>query len=190
MLSQLAQRQTWRYLSQQLDIMKTKKYNKGGKAALYDMVKKYLEGGMMKYENGGSHETEPDLTFITKPDPDLEGGSITQFLVDGRPVTTREAIDYYASNIGPKEGFNEWLNNTRLNSSRSKAQETDMIKAQINKPGYVPGQTFSGPQARAQRSSGSGDTRQQQGGNEGVEGKSREDRMRQLLSGLADYNQR
>ena len=25
--------------------MKTKKYNKGGKAALYDMVKKYAEGG-------------------------------------------------------------------------------------------------------------------------------------------------
>lgn len=27
--------------------MKTKKYNKGGKAALYDMVKKYAEGGMV-----------------------------------------------------------------------------------------------------------------------------------------------
>ena len=27
--------------------MKTKKYMKGGKAAMYDMVKKYMEGGMM-----------------------------------------------------------------------------------------------------------------------------------------------
>jgi len=27
--------------------MKTKKYMKGGKAAMYDMVKKYMAGGMM-----------------------------------------------------------------------------------------------------------------------------------------------
>lgn len=157
------------------------KYNNGGTV-------KYRSGGVMKYENGGSHEIEPDLTFITKQDPDLEGGGITQFLVDGRPVTTEEAIDYYASNMGPRESFNEWFNNTSLNSSRRKAQETDVIKSQINKPGNRLGQTFSGGQARAQRSS-SGDTRQQQGGNEGIEGKSREDRMRKLLSGLADYNQ-
>ena len=147
----------------------------------------YKFGGKM-YEHGGSHDIEPDLTFIEKSDPDLGGGTITQFLVEGRPVTAEDAINYYASNMGPKEGFNEWYANTKLNSSRVKSQKTEMIKNQMRSPGTKPGMAFKSGQARGQRSL-TPDTRRQQGGSEGIEGKSREDRMRKLLSGLADYNQ-
>jgi len=38
--------------------MKAKRYNKGGKAALYDMLKKYAKGGKM-YEEGGPVEGDP-----------------------------------------------------------------------------------------------------------------------------------
>jgi len=146
----------------------------------------YKFGGKM-YEHGGSHGNEPDLTFIDKPDPDVPGATITQFLVEGRPVTGSEAISYYSSNMGPKEGFEEWYANTRRNSPRAKSQKTEMIKNQITSPGYKPGMTFSSGQSRERRAKY--DTRQQQGGNEGIEGKIREDRIRKILSGLADYNQ-
>ena len=160
---------------------------------MYDMLRKYMEGGKM-YEHGGEHGDEPDLTFIEKPDPNSPGETITQFLVEGRPVTTPDAISYYSSNMGPKggktvaEGFNEWYTKTKLNSSRAKSQKTEMIKNQMATPGYIPGMTFSSGQAREQREK-TPDLGQQQGGNEGVEGKIREDRMRKILSGLADYNQ-
>lgn len=155
---------------------------------MYDMLRKYMEGGKM-YEHGGEHEGEPDLTFIKKPKPNSPGETIIQFLVEGRPVTNKEAMNYYASNMDRKESFGEWVANTSLNSPRATAQKTEMIKNQMTSPGTKPGMTFKSGQAREQRADGGGDTRQQQGGNESIEGKSREERMRKLLSGLADYNQ-
>ena len=169
--------------------MKAAKYNQGGQADLYKMIESYMNGGKVtKYEHGGEHEGEPDLTFMEKPKPNSPGETITQFLVEGRPVTASEAISYYSSNMGPKEGFNEWYAKTKINSPRAKSQKTEMIKNQMATPGYTPGMTFSSGQAREQRAS-TPDTGQQQGGNEGIEGRNREDRMRKILSGLADYNQ-
>ena len=34
--------------------MKINKYNQGGRTAMYDMLRKYMEGGKM-YEHGGEH---------------------------------------------------------------------------------------------------------------------------------------
>jgi hypothetical protein len=169
--------------------MKAARYNRGGQADLYKMIESYMNGGMIKkYEHGGVHEGEPDLTFIEKPKPNSPGETITQFLVEGRPVTTPEAISYYSSNMGPKEGFNEWYSKTKLNSPLAKSQKTEMIKNQITREGYIPGMTYSSGYARAQREK-TPDTATQHGGNEGIEGQNREDRMRKILSGLADYNQ-
>jgi len=168
--------------------MKIKKYNKGGKAALYDMVKKYAKGGKM-YENGGKHGDEPeiDLTFMTKENSD--GTRSTQFLVEGRPVTVSQAQKYYASVKGPKSDFNKWFNQAQMESAQPNAKNVKKIKEQILQPGYTPGMEYSSGQSRAQRAT-SGDLRSSRGGNEGIEGKSREDRMRKILSGLADYNPR
>tara|TARA_R110001606_G_C15167332_1_gene627749 strand:- start:361 stop:819 length:459 start_codon:yes stop_codon:yes gene_type:complete len=152
------------------------------------MLRKYMEGGKM-YDHGGVHEGEPeiDLTFMTKENSD--GKRSTQFLVEGRPVTVSQAQDYYASVKGPKADFNKWFNQAQMESAQPSAQNVKKIKEQILQPGYTPGMEYSSGQSRAQRAT-SGDLRSSRGGNEGIEGKSREDRMKKLLSGLGGYNQR
>ena len=153
--------------------MKAKKYNKGGKAALYDMVKKYAKGG--KVGN--------DLTFLLKKNKD--GGQDVVFMADGRPVTNKEAINYYASNMGPKEEFSEWFSN-KTKGQLGSSQDVDKILAQIKAPGYKPGMKRSNA-IGARNASGVGDLNSSQGGTEAMEGRSREDRAKKLLSGLADY---
>jgi hypothetical protein len=154
--------------------MKTKKYMKGGKAALYDMVKKYAEGG----------KVDPELTFILRENQD--GGQEVVFMADGRPVTNQEAINYYASNMGPKEEFQEWFSQT-AKGKYGDSQNVDMILSQMKAPGYKPGMTRSSGASTGRTSMGEGELNSTQGGTEGMEGRSREDRAKKLLSGLADY---
>jgi len=149
-----------------------------GKVTMADILK---GRGVKKYENGG--EVDPDLTFILRENQD--GGQDVLFMADGRPVTNLEAINYYASNMGPKEEFNEWFSQT-AQGKYGDSQNVDMILSQMKIPGYKPGMTRSSGLARAQREE-TGDLRSFQGGTEGMEGRSREDRAKKLLSGLADY---
>jgi len=74
--------------------MRTTSYKKGGKAALYDMVKKYLEGGMMEYENGGVHKDEKsDVQVVAKESystaEEPRSGLDYIIMVDGSPTDIR-----------------------------------------------------------------------------------------------------
>lgn len=107
--------------------MKTKKYNKGGKAALYDMVKKYAEGGkvdpsrepkidikrkkVVQGAKGVSAEQDP-LSGKWVKYPVGEFSEIQdQFYVDGVPVTRKDALRAFeqTSASGSGTDFNDFV---------------------------------------------------------------------------------
>lgn len=142
----------------------------------------YKFGG--KYENDGEIPKDTGLTFILKENE--QGGQEPLFLIHGKPVDTKAAIDYYDSNMGPREEFNEWFSKTSK-GKYGKGQDIDTILAQMSNPGYKEGQTYSGGQARASQSRMLSSS---QGGTEGALNNSREDVAKQILSGLEDWRRR
>ena len=116
--------------------MKTKKYNKGGKAALYDMVKKYLEGGMMKYENGGVHKDEKsDVQVIAKESystaEEPRSGLDYIIMVDGSPTDIRleEMPNFFKA-----EGFSDLPEQMKeLYAKLPKRKNPEFVDSQIQK---------------------------------------------------------
>jgi len=106
--------------------MKTKKYMKGGKAALYDMVKKYAEGGMVdpsrepkidikrkKVVQGAEGvEGRRDASGKMVKYPINERSEVeTQFFIDGVPATTKDAMRAFkqTSAFGSGTDFNDFV---------------------------------------------------------------------------------
>ena len=107
--------------------MKTKKYNKGGKAALYDMVKKYAEGGkvdpsrepkidikrkkVVQGAEGVSERIDPLSRKMIKYPVNERSEVEYQFYVDGVPVTTKDAIRSFrqTSASGSGTDFNDFV---------------------------------------------------------------------------------
>lgn len=106
--------------------MRTKKYNKGGKAALYDMVKKYAEGGMVdpsrepkidikrkKVVQGAEGvEGRRDASGKMIKSPVNERSEVeTQFFIDGVPATTKDAMRAFkqTSAFGSGTDFNDFV---------------------------------------------------------------------------------
>ena len=106
--------------------MKTKKYNKGGKAALYDMVKKYAEGG--KAEPSREPKSDIKRKKVVQGAEGIEGrrdafGKMvkypvnerseveTQFFIDGVPATTKDAMRAFKQTaaFGSGTDFNDFV---------------------------------------------------------------------------------
>ena len=106
--------------------MKTKKYNKGGKAALYDMVKKYAEGG--KAEPSREPKIDIKRKKVVQGAEGIEGrrdasgkmvkypvGEFSetqdQFYVDGVPATREDAMRAFkqTSASGSGTDFNDFV---------------------------------------------------------------------------------
>jgi len=106
--------------------MKTKKYNKGGKAALYDMVKKYAEGG--KAEPSREPKIDIKRKKVVQGAEGIEGrrdasGKMvkypvnerseveTQFFIDGVPATTKDAMRAFKQTaaFGSGTDFNDFV---------------------------------------------------------------------------------
>ena len=86
--------------------MRTTSYKKGGKAALYDMVKKYAEGGMMEYDNGGVHNPTGrggSRKFRVIPVEGEGGVSDLTYYIDGEPVDSESfKSNYYEAGNKPE----------------------------------------------------------------------------------------
>ena len=107
--------------------MKTKKYNKGGRAALYDMVKKYAEGG--KVEPSREPKIDVKRKKVVQGAKGVEGRidplsgkmikspvgefseSQDQFYVDGVPATREAAMRAFkqTSASGSGTDFNDFV---------------------------------------------------------------------------------
>jgi len=115
--------------------MKTNRYNQGGRTAMYDMLRKYMEGGKM-YEHGGEHGDEPrrepeiqiERKKVVQGAEGVEGkydrnGKLikfpigeysedeTMFYVDGLPVDEKTAMRAYSQKAasGSGDDFNEFV---------------------------------------------------------------------------------
>lgn len=106
--------------------MEIKKYNKGGKAALYDMVKKYAEGGQVEpsrepkidikrkkvVQGAKGVEGRRDASGKMIKSPVGEFSEIQdQFYVDGVPVTRQDAMRAFkqTSASGSGSDFNDFV---------------------------------------------------------------------------------
>jgi len=85
---------------------------------MYDMLRKYMEGGKM-YEHGGVHEGDPQIDIEFKKvmtGKDQDGNPIykneSQFFVEGKPVSSEDASYFYnRSQEGVQGGrnFNDFV---------------------------------------------------------------------------------
>jgi hypothetical protein len=107
--------------------MKTKKYNKGGKAALYDMVKKYAEGGkvepnrepkidikrkkVVQGAEGVEGRIDPLSGKMIKSPVNERSEVETQFFIDGVPATTKDAMRAFKQTaaFGSGTDFNDFV---------------------------------------------------------------------------------
>ena len=94
------------------------KYNKGGRTALYDLMKKYEHGGVHASTNRqdtGHRENEKapqidievqEVAVGANPDGSARTERQTQFYVNGEPVTQQDAMRIYeAEGEGPDQGL-------------------------------------------------------------------------------------
>lgn len=124
--------------------MKTKKYNKGGKAALYDMVKKYAEGGkaepsrepkidikrkkVVQGAEGVEGRIDPLSGKMIKSPVNERSEVETQFFIDGVPATTKDAMRAFkqTSAFGSGTDFNDFV--SEYLSKKDAPQSADRMR--------------------------------------------------------------
>ena len=107
--------------------MKAKRYNQGGRTALYDMVKKYAEGGEVAPQGRKFSEYHTGATFENQPQIDIEYKKVMtgesaqgeakysvepQFFVEGKPVSSKDAMYFYdrsQEGVQGAKSFNDFV---------------------------------------------------------------------------------
>ncbi len=106
------------------------KYNKGGRTALYDLMKKYEHGGVhpeggpkgrkfSEYHTGATFEKHPQIDIEHKKvmtGKDQDGNPIyenePQFFIEGKPVSSEDAMRFYdmsQEGVQGAKSFNDFV---------------------------------------------------------------------------------